>query len=64
MEAVKVAAWQYLEPVVTFTGEALIFNVIPTATTLLGAATIIVGALLTSESKIVKDKTHRPETIA
>jgi drug/metabolite transporter (DMT)-like permease len=52
MEAAKVAVWQYLEPLVAFVGEALIFSTIPTATTMVGGTTIIVGALLTSTSEI------------
>jgi drug/metabolite transporter (DMT)-like permease len=57
MDAVKVTVWQYLEPVVAFVGEALIFTTIPTVTTLLGGVTIIVGALLTNWSEILKEVT-------
>jgi drug/metabolite transporter (DMT)-like permease len=48
MEAVKSAVWLYLEPLVAFLGEALIFGTIPTATTIVGGAAIIAGALLTN----------------
>jgi drug/metabolite transporter (DMT)-like permease len=48
MEAVKVAVWQYLETPVAFMGEALIFNLMPSPTVLIGATAIIVGALLTN----------------
>lgn len=48
MEAVKVAVWQYLEIPVAFMGEALIFNLIPSPTVLIGATAIVVGALITN----------------
>jgi drug/metabolite transporter (DMT)-like permease len=51
MEAVKAAVWQYLEPVAAFAGEALIFSVLPSQSTLVGASAIIVGALLTNKSR-------------
>lgn len=51
VEAVKAAVWLYLEPVAAFVGEALIFGITPSLTTLIGGAVIIVGALLTSRSK-------------
>jgi drug/metabolite transporter (DMT)-like permease len=51
MEAVKAAVWQYLEPVAAFAGEALIFSVLPSPSTLAGASAIIVGALLTNRSR-------------
>jgi len=51
MEAVKAAVWQYLEPVAAFAGEALIFSVLPSPSTLVGASAIIVGALLTNKSR-------------
>jgi drug/metabolite transporter (DMT)-like permease len=50
MEAVKVAVWQYLEPLVAFIGEAIIFGTVPTTTTILGGCAIIVGALITNWS--------------
>ncbi len=50
-EAVKVAVWLYLEPVAAFIGEALVFNTIPSSTTLIGAGAIIAGAILTIWSK-------------
>lgn len=50
MDAVKVTVWQYLEPVVAFIGEAMIFSTIPKATTVLGGVTIIIGALLTNRA--------------
>jgi drug/metabolite transporter (DMT)-like permease len=52
MEAAKVAVWQYLEPLVAFVGEAVIFSTVPTATTMTGGAAIIAGALLTSRSEV------------
>jgi len=55
MDAVKVTVWVYLEPVVAFVGEALIFATIPTVTTLLGGVAIIAGALLTNWSEIPKE---------
>jgi len=48
MEAMKAAVWQYLEIPVAFMGEALIFNIMPSPTVLIGATAIIVGALLTN----------------
>ena len=48
LEAVKVTVWQYLEPLVAFMGEATLFGVLPTSTTIIGAVAIIAGALLTS----------------
>ncbi len=48
MEAIKAAVWQYLEIPVAFMGEALIFNMMPSPTVLIGATAIIVGALLTN----------------
>ncbi|MGA2238427.1 MAG: DMT family transporter [Candidatus Bathyarchaeia archaeon] len=48
MEAMKVTVWQYLEPPVAFMGEALIFNIMPSPTVLIGATAIIAGALLTN----------------
>jgi drug/metabolite transporter (DMT)-like permease len=51
MEAVKAAVWQYLEIPVAFMGEALIFNIMPSPTVLIGATAIIVGALLTNWAK-------------
>jgi drug/metabolite transporter (DMT)-like permease len=55
MDAVKVTVWLYLEPVVAFVGEALVFATIPTVTTLLGGVAIIAGALLTNWSEILKE---------
>ena len=55
MDAIKVTVWVYLEPVVAFVGEALIFATIPTVTTLLGGVAIIAGALLTNWSEILKE---------
>ncbi|HKM51153.1 MAG TPA: EamA family transporter [Candidatus Bathyarchaeia archaeon] len=55
MDAVKVTVWVYLEPVVAFVGEALIFATIPTVTTLLGGVAIIAGALVTNWSEILKE---------
>jgi drug/metabolite transporter (DMT)-like permease len=48
MEAMKVVVWVYLEPLIAFIGEVLIFGTVPTATTILGGTGIIVGALLTT----------------
>jgi drug/metabolite transporter (DMT)-like permease len=48
MEAVRVTVWQYLEPLVAFIGQAVIFGTIPTATTIAGGVAIIAGALLTN----------------
>lgn len=56
MEAVRVAVWQYLEPLVAFVGEALIFGTVPAATTMVGGTAIIVGALLTNWSGWVQPK--------
>lgn len=56
MEAVRVAVWQYLEPLVAFVGEAFIFGTVPAATTMVGATAIIVGALLTNWSGWVQPK--------
>jgi drug/metabolite transporter (DMT)-like permease len=48
MEAVKVTAWQYLEPLVAFFGEVVIFKTVPTVTTVVGGVAIIAGALITN----------------
>jgi drug/metabolite transporter (DMT)-like permease len=48
MEAVRVTVWQYLEPLVAFIGQAIIFSTIPTLTTIAGGGAIIAGAFLTS----------------
>lgn len=48
VETVRAAVWTYLEPVAAFVGEALIFNTVPSPTTLIGAGIIIVGAILTN----------------
>lgn len=58
MEAVRVAVWQYLEPLVAFVGEALIFGTVPTATTMVGGTAIIAGALFTNWSGWVHPKHH------
>jgi drug/metabolite transporter (DMT)-like permease len=50
VEAVKAAVWLYLEPVAAFVGEAFIFGIIPSATTVIGGCVIIVGALLATRS--------------
>lgn len=51
LEAVKAAVWLYLEPVVAFVGEAAIFGVFPTPTTMIGGGVIIVGSLLTTRAR-------------
>ena len=56
MEAVRVAVWQYLEPLVAFVGEALIFGTVPTATTMVGGTAIVMGALLTNWRGQVQSK--------
>ena len=61
VDAVKVAVWLYLEPLVAFIGEALIFGTVPTTTTIVGGCTIIVGALITNWSEI-SSKTTRPSS--
>jgi drug/metabolite transporter (DMT)-like permease len=48
MDAVRVSVWQYLEPLVAFIGAAVIFNTVPTITTIAGGVAIIGGALLTN----------------
>ncbi len=51
MEAVKATTWLYLEPVAAFIGSFALFGVIPLPLTILGGAAILIGALLTSQSK-------------
>lgn len=51
MEAVKVTVWLYLEPLVAFIGEVVVFGTVPTTTTIVGGVAIIAGALLTNWSK-------------
>ncbi|MFH0848141.1 MAG: DMT family transporter [archaeon] len=48
LEAIRAAVWLYLEPVVAFIGEALLFGSLPSSTTIIGGTAIIVGALLTN----------------
>ena len=50
MEAVKAAVWLYIEPVVAFIGELVIFSIIPSLTTLIGGILIIGGALFTTRA--------------
>lgn len=51
LEAVKASVWLYLEPVAAFIGEALLFGIVPAPLTLVGAAAILAGAVLTARSK-------------
>lgn len=48
MEAVKASVWLYLEPFAAFIGEAIIFSLTPSSTTLIGGIMIITGALVTT----------------
>lgn len=50
-EAVKASVWLYLEPVAAFVGEFALFGIIPVPLTILGGASIMVGALMTTLSK-------------
>jgi drug/metabolite transporter (DMT)-like permease len=50
LEAMTAAVWLYLEPVVAFIGEALLFNMVPKPLTLLGGGVILISALLTSSA--------------
>jgi drug/metabolite transporter (DMT)-like permease len=51
LEAVKAAVWLYLEPVPAFIGEAVVFGVLPSFTTVIGGGVILVGVLLINRSK-------------
>ena len=50
-EAVRASVWLYLEPVAAFIGSFALFGIVPLFLTLLGGATILLGALLISLSK-------------
>lgn len=51
LDAVKAAVWLYLEPVAAFVGEALLWGIVPTPTTLVGGGAVILGSLLTSRAR-------------
>ena len=61
VDAVRVAVCLYLEPLVAFIGEALIFGTVPTGNTIVGGCAIIIGALVTNWSEI-SSKTTRPSS--
>jgi drug/metabolite transporter (DMT)-like permease len=50
LETMKAAVWLYLEPLAAFIGEALLFGIVPSPTTLLGGGVILLGAFLTSQA--------------
>jgi len=51
LETVKASVWLYLEPVAAFTGEAVLFGIVPSSMTLLGGLAIILGAIIINREK-------------
>ncbi|MCX6642740.1 MAG: EamA family transporter [Candidatus Bathyarchaeota archaeon] len=51
LEAVKASVWLYLEPVAAFTGEAILFGILPSPMTLLGGLAIFLGAIIINREK-------------
>lgn len=51
LEAVKASVWLYLEPVAAFTGEAILFGILPSPMTLLGGLAILLGAIIINREK-------------
>jgi drug/metabolite transporter (DMT)-like permease len=51
LEAVKTSVWLYLEPVVAFMGEAILFGILPSPMTLLGGLAILLGAIIINREK-------------
>ena len=51
LEAVKASVWLYLEPVAAFTGEAILFGIVPSPITLLGGLAILLGAIIINREK-------------